>query len=56
MAVCYSKIGGITKVNHSLVVIVGALIIVCGTYGSWVSLEGFFAYTGIEVARYMRTV
>ena len=52
MGVYYSKIGGLTKVYHSLTVIVGVLIIAGGTYGSWVSLVAFFAFTGIEVVRY----
>ena len=32
--------------------IVGALIIAGSTYGSWISLVSFFAYTGFEFARY----
>ena len=52
MGVCYSKIGGLSKVHHSLAVIVGSLIIAGGSYGSWVGLVAFFAYTGIEVVRY----
>ena len=52
MGVCKSKIGGLTKVYHSLAVIVENLIIAGGTYGSYVSLVAFFAFTGIEVARY----
>ena len=49
MGVCYSKICGLSKVYNSLTDIVGALII---AYGSWVSLVAFFAYMGIEIARY----
>ena len=52
MGVSYSKIGGLTKVYHSVDVIVGALVIAGGTYSSWVSLVALFAYMGIEVARY----
>ena len=40
------------KVYHSLAIIIGALIKARATYRSWVSLVTFFAFTGIEVARY----
>ena len=49
--VCYLKIGGLTKVYNLLAIIVGALLIAGGTYGSWVSFFAFFVFTGIEVAR-----